>query len=128
MDKVGNQTMKTKVSNYEIKNGATINSIKALLMNAAGAERKATNALGIIIRDPQMQEMWEEKQDRANRIVAAVKAGSFGLPSDIATTVEKFGRCSEKQAYWIARAAWENELPEVFCEEDGMASVYCTQF
>lgn len=33
---------------------------------------EATNALGIIIRDPQMQEMWEEKQDRANRIVAAV--------------------------------------------------------
>lgn len=113
--------MNAKVNSYEVKKGASINSVKNLLVKAAGRTRKATNKFGQVIRDQNDIRIWEEEQDRANWIVATVKDGNFGFASEIAATVEKFGKISEKQAYWIARAAWENEVPALYCEE-GMAS------
>ncbi len=112
--------MNTKVSSYEIKKGASINSIKRIVMRA-GSFRKATDASGNVIRNRQTQEWFSDEQLFANEIVHLVKEGNFGFASEIATSVEKFGRISEKQAYWIARAAWENELPYIFSEEDGFA-------
>lgn len=119
-DKVGKKIMNTKVSSYEIKKGASINSIKRIVMRA-GSFRKATDASGNVIRNRQTQEWFSDEQLFANEIVHLVKEGNFGFASEIATSVEKFGRISEKQAYWIARAAWENELPYIFSEEDGFA-------
>ena len=117
----------TKLNNNEVKNGATINSVKSLILRAGGRERPATNALGSLIRDPQIQEIWDDKQQIANRIIAAVKDGNFGFASDIAATIAKYGKVSEKQAYWIARTAWENDLDALFCEEEGMASIYAQE-
>lgn len=114
-----------KVNNDEVKNGVSINSIKRVVL-AAGADRKATDFFGNVIRDPQMQEAFAEKQFYANNIVKAVKDGNFGFASEIAASVEKYGRVSEKQAYWIARAAWENQLPVLFSDENGNASYMVT--
>lgn len=47
--------------------------------------------------------------DDAETIINLVAISSYGFASEIATTVEKFKRVSEKQAYWIAKAAVENE-------------------
>jgi hypothetical protein len=48
--------------------------------------------------------------DEANTIIELVAIGNFGFASEIATTVNKFKRISEKQAYWIAKIAIENNL------------------
>lgn len=121
MVKLGKETMATINSN-EIKKGASINSVKSLLVKAAGSLRKATNKLGQVVYNPQDIDIWEREQHKANQIVTAVKDGNFGFASEIAATVAKYGKISEKQAYWIARTAWEKELPELYSEEDGSAS------
>lgn len=113
-----------KVSSYEIKKGASIESIKRVVIRAG--HKAAKDITGRLYRERQMRETFYEFQDFANEVVAAVKAGNFGFASEIAATVEKTGRISEKQAYWIARAAWENELPYIFSEEDGYAHEYFT--
>lgn len=46
----------------------------------------------------------------ADTIIMHVAEGGFGFTSDIAKTVEKYKRVSEKQAYFIAKAAVENKL------------------
>lgn len=113
-----------KVSSYEVKKGASIESIKRVVIRAGRAA--AQDATGRLYRERQMRETFDDFQDFANEVVAAVKAGNFGLASEIAATVEKTGHISEKQAYWIARAAWENELPYIFSEEGGYAHEYFT--
>jgi hypothetical protein len=42
--------------------------------------------------------------------VRAVAKAALGFASDVATTVAKYGKASEKQAYVIARAAVENGI------------------
>lgn len=49
-------------------------------------------------------------KDQVLSVVSQVAMAGLGFASDIATTVDKFERCSEKQAYWIAKAAVENNL------------------
>lgn len=51
----------------------------------------------------------KELADEAMTIIHLVAIGSFGFASEIATTVEKFQKVSEKQAYWIAKVAVEND-------------------
>jgi hypothetical protein len=43
-------------------------------------------------------------------IVLNVRMSTTGFASEVAKTVEKYGRVSEKQAYVIARAFVENNL------------------
>lgn len=115
-------TTNNKVSSYEEKKGASIESIKRVVIRAGRAS--ARDITGRPFMERQMRDSFNDFQDFANEVVAAVKASNFGFASEIAATVEKTGRISEKQAYWIARAAWENELPYIFSEEDGYAHEY----
>lgn len=49
--------------------------------------------------------------DEAETIISLVAKASLGFASDIASTVEKnHFSVSEKQAYWIAKAAVENDM------------------
>ena len=100
--------MATKISSYEEKQGVSINSIKTVVLNygAKISYNDRINAFGAQMKD--------EKISLAEQTVNAIAEGNFGFASDIAKTVKNFGRISEKQAYWIARAAWENEIPAVF--------------
>ena len=49
-------------------------------------------------------------KDQVLSVVSQVALANIGFASDIATTVDRTERCSEKQAYWIAKAAVENNL------------------
>jgi hypothetical protein len=51
-----------------------------------------------------------EMADEAETVIALVAKHNLGFASEIATTVEKFKKISEKQAYWIAKAAVEASL------------------
>jgi len=50
----------------------------------------------------------KELADEAETIISLVAASNLGFSSDIATTVEKYKKVSEKQAWCIAKAAVEN--------------------
>lgn len=43
-------------------------------------------------------------------IIHMISTGNYGLATDIATSVLKYKRCSEKQAYHIAKAAVEANI------------------
>jgi hypothetical protein len=49
-----------------------------------------------------------ELTDEAETIIDYVANKPYGLATEIAHTVNKFKKVSEKQAYWIAKAAVEN--------------------
>lgn len=100
--------MATKISSYEEKQGVSINSIKAVVLyyGAKINYNDRINAFGAQMKD--------EMISLAEITVNVIAEGDFGFASDIAKTVKNFGRISEKQAYWISRAAWENEIPAVF--------------
>lgn len=51
-----------------------------------------------------------ELTDEAETIIEYVATGSFGLATDIANTANKWRKISEKQAYWIAKTAVENNM------------------
>lgn len=59
--------------------------------------------------------------EEANRIILDV-ANLDCFAAEIAKTVLKYNRCSEKQAYWIARAAAENNVSSLY--EDGEPSEF----
>lgn len=48
--------------------------------------------------------------DEAATIIELVAIGNYGFATEIAVTVNKYKRISEKQAYWIAKIAIENNL------------------
>jgi hypothetical protein len=50
----------------------------------------------------------KEMSDEAESIIALIAMGTYGFASEIASTVNKFKKVSEKQAYWIAKAAVES--------------------
>lgn len=52
--------------------------------------------------------------DDAMSIVDSVRRAGFGFPSEIAETVFSSDRISEKQAYWIAKAAVENNVVALY--------------
>lgn len=52
--------------------------------------------------------------DFAEEIILAVEMDTEGFTSDVASTVYKYKRCSEKQVYVIARAFVENDLQTRF--------------
>lgn len=52
----------------------------------------------------------KQVDENAQDIIYRVSIGSFGLASEIAGTVLKYNKLSEKQAYWIAKAAVENNI------------------
>jgi hypothetical protein len=45
-------------------------------------------------------------------LVDQVASANLGFISEVATSVSKYERCSEKQAYWIAKGAVESNLIE----------------
>jgi len=51
-----------------------------------------------------------ELKDQMLSVVEDVRIANLGFASEIASTVGKTERCSEKQAYWIAKIAVENNL------------------
>lgn len=51
-----------------------------------------------------------ELADEAATIIELVKIGNYGLATDIAKSVMTYNKISEKQAYWIAKIAVENNL------------------
>lgn len=105
-------------SSYEIKKGASINSIKDMLFDNLDIKMSKTFESSYYYN--------RERYDRdyrlcseANTVVETIAAGDYGFASDIAKTVLANNKISEKQAYWIARTAWENEIDCVFV--DGVA-------
>lgn len=74
----------------------TVESVKALLNNV-NADRWSQNSKMHL-------------KDDAMSIVYKVAQLACGFASDIAETVLKFERCSDKQAYWIAKTAIENNI------------------
>lgn len=62
-------------------------------------------------------------QDRletlAHAVVCGVHEGNYGFASEVAATVLKYNRASEKQAYVIARAAVENNISALYCPFTG---------
>ena len=48
----------------------------------------------------------------AQSVIGYVANGNLGFASEIAQTVEKYKKISVKQAYWIAKAAVENNKVE----------------
>lgn len=57
-----------------------------------------------------MYRTFEMMSDSAENIISQVAIQQLGFASEIASTVEKSKRVSEKQAYWIAKAAVEKNL------------------
>lgn len=51
-----------------------------------------------------------ELKDQLLSVVEDVRLANLGFASEIAATVVKYERCSEKQAYWVAKAAVENNI------------------
>jgi hypothetical protein len=51
-----------------------------------------------------------ELSDQAQGVIELVSMGGYGFASDVATSAAKYKKVSEKQAYWIAKAAVENNL------------------
>jgi hypothetical protein len=74
-----------------------IQEVKRMLITYVNADRWHNNS--------QM-----ELKDQMLSVVLDVELANLGFASEIATTVGKYERCSEKQAYWIAKSAVENNL------------------
>lgn len=74
-----------------------IQKVKRMLLTYVNADRWNNNS--------QM-----ELKDQMLSVVEDVRLANLGFVSDIAVTVGKYERCSEKQAYWIAKVAVENNL------------------
>lgn len=50
----------------------------------------------------------KQMADEAETIIDLIATGAYGFASEIAQSVCKFKKCSEKQAYWIAKSAVES--------------------
>jgi hypothetical protein len=74
-----------------------IQEVKRMLVTYINADRWNNNS--------QM-----ELRDQMLSVVEDVRLANLGFASEIAATVGKVERCSEKQAYWIAKVAVENNL------------------
>jgi len=74
-----------------------IQEVKRMLVTYVNADRWYNNS--------QM-----ELKDQVLSVVEDVRLANLGFASEIAATVGKYERCSEKQAYWIAKTAVENNL------------------
>jgi ATP-dependent protease ClpP protease subunit len=51
-----------------------------------------------------------EMADEAQSLIEQIAIGSFGLATEIAQSVKRFKKVSEKQAYWIAKSAVESGI------------------
>jgi hypothetical protein len=51
-------------------------------------------------------------KDEMLSVVEDIRIANLCFVSDIATSVVKYQKCSEKQAYWLAKTAVENELTQ----------------
>lgn len=100
-------------SNRETKKGASINSIKDVLVDNFGYWMGKTFDDSNYYNRERYDRDYRLQSD-SNMVVAAIAEGSYGKASDIAKTVLKYKKISEPQAYWIARAAWENEIDCIF--------------
>ena len=80
-----------------MKTNEKIQEVKRMLITYVNADRWNNNS--------QM-----ELKDQMLSVVEDVRLANIGFASEIADTVVKSERCSEKQAYWIAKTAVENNL------------------
>jgi hypothetical protein len=76
-------------------NTSLINEVKNFILNYAFIDRWNKNSQS-------------EMSDEAQTVIALVAEGGYGFASDVATSSAKYSKVSEKQAYWIAKAAVEN--------------------
>lgn len=85
------------------------------MTTAVESKERVQEVKGFILRYAQI-DRWNnnsasEFNDEAQTIIELVSKGAYGFASEIAQTVVKYNfRISEKQAYWIARVAVENDL------------------
>jgi hypothetical protein len=82
---------------------------------------KTANELIQDVKSTMVSFINSNRQDNASKsqikddmlwLVDQVAWANAGFCSEIATTVSKYERCSEKQAYWIAKYAVESNLIE----------------
>lgn len=102
--------------NREVKKGASILSIKRMLSENIGEPIADTfEASGYYER-----EFYDEDyklRSEANRVIDTIAEGNYGIASELAKVVQKYHRIPEQYAYWIAKAAWENEIDCIFSGE-----------
>lgn len=84
----------------------SIDSIKKVIRMISGGNANIYGQ-GLPV-DTQTYNIIGEHQLDAEKLVSIVANGSFGFATEVAKTVAKYRRCSEKQAYVIARVLFEN--------------------
>ena len=92
--------MKSKGKKMEtlIDNKTKIQEVKSFLVRYAKIDRWNNNSASNF-------------NDEAQSIIERIAIGDYGFASEIAQTVVKYNfSISEKQAYWVARTAVENEM------------------
>ena len=81
-----------------IDNKTKIQEVKSFLVRYAKIDRWNNNSASNF-------------NDEAQSIIERIAIGDYGFASEIAQTVVKYNfSISEKQAYWVARKAVENEM------------------
>lgn len=106
---------------YVNKKGASINSIKAMIRRNFGKPLGTFEESGYDSR-----EFYDEDntvRSEAIAVVEAIAGGEYGVATEIAKAALKYHRMTEKQAYWIAKSAWENEIDCIYTE-DGVKSEF----
>lgn len=106
---------------YVNKKGASINSIKAMIRRNFGKPLGTFGESGYDSR-----EFYDEDntvRSEAIAVVEAIAGGEYGVATEIAKAALKYHRMTEKQAYWIAKSAWENEIDCIYTE-DGVKSEF----
>lgn len=111
------QVLKKAWNDFRTYNGSTMSFWSQCLKDAWAyfKERAAMGAQGaqFFIQEAKMEILdINYRKTRGNfgegmNIVNAVAKAACGFASDVAATVQKFGRASEKQAYVIARASYD---------------------
>lgn len=113
------QVLKKAWNDFRTYNGNTMTFFAQCLKDAWAyyKERAAMGAQGAqyFIQEVKMEILnVNARSTRGNSaagegmaIVRAVAKAACGFASDVAATVQKYGRASEKQAYVIARAAYD---------------------
>jgi hypothetical protein len=76
-----------------------IQEVKSALVSFVNADRRNNNSMMQI-------------KDEMLTLVCQVASTNLGFISEIATTVSRYEKCSEKQAYWIAKGVVESKLIE----------------
>lgn len=113
--------------NREVKKGVSILSIKRMLCENAGEPIADTfEASGYYER-----EFYDEDyklRSEANGVIDAIATGNYGIASEMAKVVQKYHRFPDFYDYWIAKAAWKNEIDCIFSDETAITDFQATEY